>query len=68
MRLEVTEVLRDKKRMIDSLSEFTGRSTDLLVKDFKRDFYLTADEAFEYGLIDRVLRPKKSDVLLGGGE
>jgi len=65
MRLEVSEVLRDKKRMIDGLSEFTGRSTDLLVKDFKRDFYLTANEAHEYGLIDRVLVPKKGDVLLG---
>jgi ATP-dependent Clp protease protease subunit len=65
MRLEVSEVLRDKKRMIDGLSQFTGRSTDLLVQDFKRDFYLTADEAYEYGMIDRVLVPKKGDVMLG---
>eukprot|EP00967_Tisochrysis_lutea_P085960 scaffold120924_cov39-Tisochrysis_lutea.AAC.2 len=65
MRLEVCEVLRDKKRMIEGLAEFTGRSVDLLTEDFKRDFYLTADEAFEYGLVDKVLVPKrKGDVVL----
>jgi len=55
MRLEVQEVLRDKKRMIDSLASFTGRPTELITKDFKRDFYLNAQEAADYGIIDKVI-------------
>ena len=59
MKLEVEEVLRDKKRMLEGFSKFTGRSVDQLRADFGRDFYLSADEALKYGLIDQVLQPKK---------
>lgn len=58
MRLEVAEVLRDKKRMLEGFSKFTGRPIELLEKDFKRDFYLTASEAQQYGLVDKILQPK----------
>ena len=43
MKVEVEEVLRDKERMLEGLSKFTGRSMELLRDDFKRDFYLTAE-------------------------
>ena len=59
MKLEVEEVMRDKKRMLEGFSSFTGRSTDLLKKDFSRDFYLTATEATQYGLVDQILMPKR---------
>jgi ATP-dependent Clp protease protease subunit len=59
IQLEVEEVLRDKKRMIEGFSGFTGRSVDQLRTDFKRDFYLGAEEAKEFGLIDKILLPKK---------
>jgi len=62
MRLEVAEVLRDKSRMLDGFSSFTGRSRELLEKDFRRDFYLNANEAAAYGLVDKVLLPKASKV------
>ena len=60
MQLEVSETLRDKKRIVEGLARFTGRSTDQVEHDFKRDFYLSAPEAVEYGLVDRLLLPKKS--------
>lgn len=59
MKLEVQETLRDKLRMLEGLSRFTGRSVEVLEQDFKRDFYLSADEASQYGLIDQLLLPKK---------
>jgi len=77
MQLEVEEVIRDKKRMLEGLSQFTGRSIDLLRADFARDFYLDANEALQYGMIDKVLPPKRdkldatTDIMLGaftGGE
>ena len=63
MQLEVEEVLRDKKRMLEGFSKFTGRSQELLERDFKRDFYLTAAEAQQYGLIDSILGSKNPNKL-----
>jgi len=60
MQLEVQETLRDKKRMLEGLSRFTGRSVELLQQDFKRDFYLNAQEATQYGLVDQLLLPKRA--------
>ena len=60
MRLEVEEVMRDKKRMIEGLSRFTGRSVDAITRDFKRDFYLNAYEASQYGITDQILMPKRN--------
>ena len=65
MKLEVEEVLRDRKRMLEGFSSFTGRSIDLLKKDFGRDFYLDTAEAKQYGLIDQVLAPKRPDKQAG---
>jgi len=63
MKLEVEEVIREKKRMLEGFSRFTGRSVDSLREDFKRDFYLTADEALTYGLVDQTLASKRPDKL-----
>ena len=57
MRLEVAEVLRDKQRVLEGFSSATGRSAEQLERDFKRDFYLDANEALQYGLVDRLLLP-----------
>jgi len=59
MQLEVSEVLRDKKRLLKGLSQFTGRSVEMIETDFARDFYLDAEEAKAYGLIDQILLPKR---------
>ena len=64
MQLEVEEILREKKRMLEGFSQFTGRDQDLLKRDFTRDFYLTAPEALQYGLIDQILQSKRSDKIL----
>ena len=61
MQLEVEEVLRDKERLLEGYSRFTGRSMDVLKEDFKRDFYLPASDALEFGLIDQLLVSKKSE-------
>jgi ATP-dependent Clp protease protease subunit len=46
------------KRLYDKMaiqySEFTGQDVEKIKEDMKRDFYMTADEAIEYGLIDGV--------------
>jgi len=66
MRLEVAEVLRDKKRILEGFSGFTGRPMEQLETDFKRDFFLSGKEALEYGLVDRILEPKRKRSEAGG--
>lgn len=56
--IEVRQILAQRDRMIDGLCTFTGRSREAVKTDLKRDMYLTAPEAREYGLIDQVLLPK----------
>ena len=58
IQIEVKNILRQRSRIIDGLHHFTGRSKEQLKKDLYRDMYLTAPEAREYGLIDRVLMPQ----------
>lgn len=65
MQLEVEEVLRDKKRLLQGFSGFTGRSVERLEADFGRNFYLDANEAKDYGLVDQILMPKSSNIALG---
>ena len=46
--------LKIKKRMNKILSENTSQPLDKIEKDVDRDFYMTAEEALAYGLVDRI--------------
>ncbi len=49
------EILRLKDRLNEILSAHTGKSFDVLANDTERDYYMSADEAKAYGLVDEVL-------------
>jgi ATP-dependent Clp protease protease subunit len=49
------EILRLKDRLNEILSVHTGKSVDVLSNDTERDFFMSADEAKAYGLVDEVL-------------
>ncbi|WP_456431396.1 ATP-dependent Clp endopeptidase proteolytic subunit ClpP [Nitratifractor sp.] len=53
--IQAQEILRLKKYLNAILSEKTGKSIKKIEKDTERDFFMSADEAVEYGLIDKVL-------------
>lgn len=55
--LEVRNVKKWNDRMEEDLSKLTGQKLERIQQDLKRDFYLTSDEAVQYGLIDQVLLP-----------
>eukprot|EP00931_Biecheleriopsis_adriatica_P040087 TRINITY_DN22930_c0_g1_i1.p1 TRINITY_DN22930_c0_g1~~TRINITY_DN22930_c0_g1_i1.p1 ORF type:complete len:367 (-),score=63.54 TRINITY_DN22930_c0_g1_i1:16-1053(-) len=57
IELEVRQMVRASDRVEQELSGITGRSREQIQKDLGRNFYLTAAEAVEYGLIDKVLVP-----------
>jgi len=59
IQIRAEEVLANKSAILDILSSNTGQSVEKLDKDTDRMFYLTPEEAKEYGLIDRVLSSTK---------
>jgi len=59
IQIRAKEVLANKAAMLDILSINTGQPADKISKDTDRMFYLTPEQAKEYGLIDRVLESTK---------
>jgi len=59
--IEITakQIIKIKEKLNTILAKHTGQSLDKVVKDTDRDFYLSADEAKEYGIIDQVIKPKQ---------
>ena len=53
--ITVNEVRKIKHELYEILSNHTGQSMEKVAKDSNRDFWMTAPEAKEYGLIDEVL-------------
>jgi ATP-dependent Clp protease protease subunit len=55
--LQAVEIIKMKKRLTEILAEATGQSIAKIAKDSERDFYMNAEEALEYGLIDEIFQP-----------
>lgn len=61
IEIQAREILALRGRMNDILSRHTGQSAEQIRLDTERDRYLSAAEAKEYGLIDEVIVPRKTD-------
>lgn len=59
IQIRAKEVLDNKRTMLEILAKNTGQSMEKISKDTDRMFYLTPQQAQEYGLIDRVLKSRK---------
>ena len=55
IEIEAREILRMKEMLNRSLAGMSGQSFDKIEKDTDRDYFLSAEEAKDYGLIDRVI-------------
>ena len=56
MEIAAREILKVKKELYTILSEHSGQSYETIERDSDRDYWLTAPEALDYGMIDRVLK------------
>ena len=67
VEIEITarQILKIKDKLNQILARHTGQPLDKIEKDTDRDFYLAADEAKAYGLIDSVITGKKPDMSPG---
>ena len=53
--IQAKEIVRLKKMTIDYFAHHTGKSTDEIAKDLERDFFMDANDAVKYGIVDKVL-------------
>lgn len=59
MEIHLREVMATTRRMTEIIAHHTGRSYEQVERDIDRDYFMTAGEAKEYGLIDEVLVPRR---------
>lgn len=60
IEIQAKEILRLKERLNEILAEATGQDIETIISDTERDFYMSAKDAVEYGLVDKVLEtPEK---------
>jgi ATP-dependent Clp protease, protease subunit len=55
IEIQAREILRLKTRLNEILAYHTGKSTEVIERDTDRDFYVSAEQAVEYGIVDQVL-------------
>lgn len=55
IRIQADEVLRDKERLNNIIAKCTGKPVEKVAEDTERDWYMNAQEALEYGMVDEIL-------------
>jgi ATP-dependent Clp protease, protease subunit len=55
IEIQAREVINVKRRLEEIIAEHTGQPLERVSKDMERDYFMTSEEAREYGIIDRVI-------------
>ena len=67
IEIAAREIIRLQEKLRTMLADNTGQPYDKIAVDTDRDYYLTAEQAAEYGLIDEILGAKKDEQEEGEG-
>jgi ATP-dependent Clp protease protease subunit len=68
VEIHAREILKIKERLNEILAKHTGQPVELIRKDSDRDYFMSAIQAKEYGLVDEVVEHhKRSPAESGGG-
>jgi ATP-dependent Clp protease protease subunit len=57
--IQAKEILRLKKMTIDYFAKHTGKDTETVAHDMERDFFMAAEDAVAYGVVDNILTRRK---------
>ena len=60
IEIQAKEILHMRERLNQLLARHTGQPVDRITADSDRDFWMSPDEAEQYGLVDRVQQPRKT--------
>ena len=55
IEIQAREVINVKRRLEEIIAEHTGQPLERVSNDMERDYFMTPEEAREYGIIDRVI-------------
>jgi ATP-dependent Clp protease protease subunit len=61
IKIQADEILKLKSNLNQLIADHTGQTVKKVEKDTDRDRYLSAAEAVEYGLVDEIIHPAKSE-------
>jgi ATP-dependent Clp protease protease subunit len=61
IEIQASEILRNREMLNEILAHHTGQDIERIRKDTDRDFFLGAEQAKEYGLVDEILKKPPSD-------
>ncbi len=62
IEIQAREIIYLRGKMNDLMAQHTGRPVEQIERDFDRDFYMSAEEAKGYGIIDNVVTPRTAEV------
>ena len=58
IQIHAQEVLRVRRRLDEILAHHTGKPIEVITRDSDRDFFMSPDEAKDYGLIDEIIQAR----------
>ena len=65
IEIQANEIMRLRKKLNEILAKHTGQAEEKIKADTERDYWLTAQDAVKYGLVDKVLEPSKDSISAG---
>ncbi len=60
IEIQAEQIVKDRERINRILAEHTGQPLERIARDTDRDFYMTAEDAKQYGLVDEILTKHKT--------
>ena len=59
--IEITakHIIKIKEKLVNILSENTGKDKEQVAKDIDRDYYMSAEQALNYGIVDKIINKRK---------
>ena len=66
--IQATEILKLRARMNEILARHTSKAVEQIASDTERDFYLSAEEAAAYGIVDNVVSERQGGLEAGDGD
>jgi ATP-dependent Clp protease, protease subunit len=63
IQIQAEEILRLRKLLNEIMAKHTGQPVDQIAKDTERDFFMTAEQAEHYGIVDKVLQPNQDKLV-----
>ena len=55
IKIVAEQILKTRQKLNEILAANTGKPLEVIARDTERDNYMTAEEAMEYGIVDRVI-------------